>query len=319
MTVLAAYHFASTPILQGKMMTDRRHFLAMTGAVLAGCAGGAWAAGTTEAKKSKDSASVVSRLAKLEASVSGRLGVEILDSGSGRRWGYRADERFPMCSTFKFLAASAVLRHVDTGAEQLDRRIVYGQDVLVNYSPTTGKHVGGDGLSLAQLCEAAITLSDNTAANLMLRSLGGLEPFNKFVRSLGDNTTRLDRFETELNTSIPGDPRDTTTPTAMTGNLQKILLGDALSAASRRQITAWMLANKTGDRRVRAGMQAGWKVGDKTGSGDYGTTNTVAIIWPPQGAPLLASIYLTETKAPEEQRNAVLAEVGKLIVGGLNR
>ncbi|WP_369871270.1 class A beta-lactamase [Herbaspirillum sp. 3R-3a1] len=301
------------------MMTDRRHFLAMTGVALAGCASGAWAAGTAEAKKSKDSASLVARLAKLEASVAGRLGVEILDSGSGRRWGYRADERFPMCSTFKFLAASAVLRRVDTGAEQLDRRIVYGEDVLVNYSPTTGKHVGGDGLSLAQLCEAAITLSDNTAANLMLRSLGGLDAFNKFVRSLGDDTTRLDRFETELNTSIPGDPRDTTTPTAMTGNLQKILLGDALSAASRRQITAWMLANKTGDRRVRAGMQPGWKVGDKTGSGDYGTTNTVAIIWPPQGAPLLASIYLTETKASEEQRNTVLAEVGKLIVGGLDR
>ncbi|WP_034293915.1 class A beta-lactamase [Herbaspirillum sp. RV1423] len=299
-------------------MIGRRHFLAMTGSVLAGCATGAWAADAAKAKKTMGSSSVVSRLAKLEAGVNGRLGVEILDTASGKHWGYRADERFPMCSTFKFLAASAVLKRVDAGAEQLDRRIVYGEDVLVSYSPTTAKHVGGDGLSLAQLCEAAITLSDNTAANLILRSIGGLEPFNDFVASLGDGVTRLSRFETELNSAIPGDPRDTTTPAAMTANLHKVLLGDVLSPASRRQITAWMAANKTGDQRLRAGMAPGWKVGDKTGSGDHGTTNTVAIIWPPQGKPLLASIYLTETKAPAERRNAVLADVGKLIVAGLD-
>ncbi|MFZ1181524.1 MAG: class A beta-lactamase [Herbaspirillum sp.] len=297
-------------------MTDRRRFLAMTATALTACVTGAWAA---ETEKSKESSPVVSRLNKLEAGVNGRLGVEILDTGSGRRWGYRADERFPMCSTFKFLAVSAVLQRVDAGAEQPDRRIVYSADMLVPYSPTTGKHVGGDGLSLAQICEAAMTLSDNTAANLILSSLGGLEPLNDFIKSLGDDLTRVDRFEPELNTALPGDARDTTTPAAMTGNLQKILLGNALSAASRQQIAAWMAANKTGDHRVRAGMPPGWKVGDKTGSGAYGTTNTIAIIWPPQGKPLLTSVYLTTTRAPEDQRNTVLADIGRLIVDGLNR
>ncbi|WP_050475824.1 class A beta-lactamase [Herbaspirillum rhizosphaerae] len=296
-------------------MIARRQFLTLTGLALSGAATGVLAAGSKEATKSMGSSSVVSRLAKLEASVGGRLGVDIIDSATQRRWGYRAGERFPMCSTFKFLASAAVLKRVDAGQEQLERRIIYGNDVLVSYSPTTSKHVGGNGLTLGQLCEAALTLSDNTAANLILKSLGGLEPFNKFIKSLGDRQTRLDRFETELNTAIPGDLRDTTTPAAMSDNLQRILLGDVLSPSSREQLIAWMRSNKTGDRRVRAGMQPGWSVGDKTGSGDYGTTNTIAIIWPPQGKPLLASVYLTRTKAPEEQRNSVLAEVGKLIVG----
>lgn len=297
---------------------QRRQFLMASGLLLGSTSSvGVWAAASKEAKKSMGSSSVLARLAKLEASVGGRLGVAILDTADGRRWGYRADERFAMCSTFKFLAAAAVLKRVDSGQEQLDRRIVYGHEVLVSYSPTTSKHAGSDGLTVAEICEAALTLSDNTAANLMLRSLGGLAPFNAFIKSLGDKFTRLDRFETELNSAIPGDPRDTTTPAAMTGDLQKILLGDILSPASRKQLRDWMLSNKTGDRRVRAGMQPGWKVGDKTGSGDYGTTNTIAIIWPPQGQPLLVSIYLTRTKAPEDQRNAVLAEVGKIIVSGL--
>ena len=300
-------------------MIARRQFLSLTGLMLSGAATGVLAAQGKELKKSMSSSSVVSRLAKLEASVGGRLGVDIIDSATQRRWGYRADERFAMCSTFKFLASAAVLKRVDAGQEQLDRRIIYGNDVLVAYSPTTSKHVGGNGLTLGQLCEAALTLSDNTAANLILKSLGGLEPFNRFVQSLGDKQTRLDRFETELNTAIPGDRRDTTTPAAMSDNLQRILLGEVLSPASREQLIAWMRSNKTGDRRVRAGMQPGWTVGDKTGSGDYGTTNTIAIIWPPQGKPLLASIYLTRTKTPEDQRNAVLAEVGKIIVAGLDR
>lgn len=297
-------------------MTDRRRFLVMTATAMTACVTGAWAA---EVEKSGGPSPVVSRLGKLEASVNGRLGVEILDTGSGRRWGYRVDERFPMCSTFKFLAVAAVLHRVDAGAEQLDRRIVYSADMLAPYSPMTGKHAGGDGLSLAQICEAAMTLSDNTAANLILNSLGGLESLNGFIRSLGDDLTRIDRFEPELNTALPGDARDTTTPAAMTGNLQKILLGNALSAASRQQIAMWMADNKTGDHRVRAGMSPGWRVGDKTGSGAYGTTNTIAIVRPPQGEPLLTSIYLTATRAPEKQRNAVLADIGRLIVDGLNR
>ncbi len=255
----------------------------------------------------------MSRLAKLEAGVAGRLGVEILDSGSGRRWGYRADRRFPMCSTFKFLAASAVLRRVDTGAEQLDRRIVYGEDVLVNYSPTTGKHTGGDGLSLAQLCEAAITLSDNTAANLMLESMDGPAGMTRFVRSLGDELTRLDRNEPTLNEAVPGDPRDTTTPAAMTADLRQLVLGNALTPASRQQLAQWLVANQTGDKRVRAGLPKGWKVGDKTGTGRLGTANDVGVVWTEKGAPLLFAVYLTENAATDARRDAVHAEVGRLI------
>lgn len=298
-------------------MITRRNFLAVTAAAWTGCISGARASGNTEATKSNTWTSVVSRFAALEEGVGGRLGVAIFDTARGTHRGYRADERFPMCSTFKFLAASAVLRNVDAGAEQLDRRIVYGEDVLESYSPVTGQHTGGEGLSMAQLCEAIVTLSDNTAANLILRSLGGLEAFNNFLRSLGDDVTRLDRFETELNTAIPGDVRDTTTPAAMTANLYKIMVGDALSPASRRQIQAWMEASKTGDQRLRAGMAPGWRVGDKTGGGAYGTTNDIAIIWPPEGKPVLVSVYLTETSAPEDKRNAVMAEIGKTIVAGI--
>jgi len=239
--------------------------------------------------------------------------VSLVDTAGGRHWGYRADERFPMCSTFKFLAAAAVLRRVDEGKEQLARRIVYRQQDLVPYSPTTGKHTGGDGLSLAQLCEAAITLSDNTAANLMLESMDGPAGMTRFVRSLGDELTRLDRNEPTLNEAVPGDPRDTTTPAAMTADLRQLVLGNALTPASRQQLAQWLVANQTGDKRVRAGLPKGWKVGDKTGTGRLGTANDVGVVWTEKGAPLLFAVYLTENAATDARRDAVHAEVGRLI------
>ena len=294
-------------------MTGRRKFVTLSGLAIGGCLGVGWPALATGINKTKESASVQARLAALEAGVGGRLGVAILDTESGRQWAYRAAERFAMCSTFKLLAAAALLKRVDTGSEHLERRIVYRRDMLLAYSPTTGQHVGGEGLSLAQLCEAMVTLSDNTAANLVLDSLGGLAPFNAFVRSLGDTVTRLDRNEPKLNSAVPGDLRDTTMPAAMTANLHKLLLGDVLSNASRQQLTAWLVANQTGDKRVRAGVPANWTVGDKTGTGDFGSTNTVAIIWPPQRQPILASLYLTQTKAPPAQREAVLADIGRML------
>ena len=149
---------------------------------------------------------VTATLSRLEADIGGRLGVSLVDTAGGRHWGYRVDERFPMCSTFKFLAAAAVLRRVDQGREQLERRVVYRQRDLVPYSPTTGKHTGGEGLSLAQLCEAAVTLSDNTAANLMLASMDGPAGLTRYIRTLGDDLTRLDRNEPTLNEATPGDP-----------------------------------------------------------------------------------------------------------------
>ena len=255
------------------------------------------------------------RLQALERRHGGRLGVSILDTASGTRTSHRADERFPMCSTFKFLAAAQVLVRVDRGEEQLQRRIIFAKKDLVANSPMTEKHVGAPGMTLAELCHAAITLSDNTAGNLLLDSFGGPAGLTAFARSLGDTVTRLDRRETELNEAIPGNPRDTTTPAAMLDDMRHLLLGDALSSASRQQLTDWLLANTTGGSRLRAGLPRDWRVGDKTGTSDNGASNDIAIVWPPDRAPLLVTAYYAESVVPQETRNAVLAEVGKIAAG----
>lgn len=224
------------------------------------------------------------RLAQIEAETGGRLGVAILDTASGLHAGARMDERFPMCSTFKLLAAAAVLTRKDRGQEDLQRRIVFSEGDLVPYSPVTSEHTrertGSAGMSVADLCMAAITRSDNTAANLLLASIGGPTGLTSFARSIGDGITRLDRIEPTLNEAIPGDPRDTTTPNAMLGNLRELLLGERLSASSREQLVAWLVANQTGGERIRLKLPKDWRVGDKTGTGDYGTANDVAILWP---------------------------------------
>jgi len=252
-------------------------------------------------------------LADLERSLGARLGVALRDTGSGEQILYRADERFPITSTFKFLAAAAVLAKVDAGRDALDRRVHFEKTVLVTYSPATGEHAGRDGMTLAEICDAAITLSDNTAGNLLLAALGGPEGLTRYARSLGDEVTRLDRFETDLNEARPGDVRDTTSPAAMLGNLEKLLAGEALSSASRQRLTAWMVANKTGDARLRAGAPKDWRVGDKTGSGENGTTNDIAILWPPGGKPILVAAYLTQCARRADERNAALAEVARIL------
>ena len=253
------------------------------------------------------------QLAALERRYGGRLGVAILDSRSGRRINHRGEERFPMCSTFKWLAAAHVLSRVDRGEERLDRRVVFGKDELVAYSPVTEKHVGKPGMTLAELCHAAITLSDNTAGNLLLASFGGPAGLTAFARSLGDTRTRLDRIEPELNQAIPGDPRDTTTPAMMLADMRALLLGEALSTASRTQLAEWLVATRTGDERLRAGFPPGWRVGDKTGTSGNGIANDVAIAWPPGRDPLLVAAYYDGRDATSEQRNAVLAEVGRIV------
>lgn len=252
------------------------------------------------------------RLQALESLHGGRLGVSILDTGTGKRIGHRADERFPMCSTFKFLAAAQVLARVDRGEERLDRRIVYTKDDLVVYSPVTEKHVGIAGMTLAELCHATITVSDNTAGNLLLASFGGPAGLTAFARSLGDGVTRLDRWETELNEAIPGDPRDTTSPAAMLDDMRSLLLGDALSPASRKQLADWLIATTTGGQRIRGGLPKDWRAGDKTGTSDNGVTNDIAVAWPPGRAPLLVTAYYAEYAQPKGARNAVIAEVGRI-------
>ena len=251
-------------------------------------------------------------LIALERTQGGRLGVSILDVASGRRLDYRGGERFPMCSTFKWIAAALVLARVDRGDEQLDRRVAISQSDLLAYAPGTEKHVGSDGMSMAELCHAAVTLSDNTAANLMLASSGDPQGFTDFVRSIGDRVTRLDRIEPDLNEGTPGDPRDTTSPVAMLGTLRKLVLGDTLSSTSRDQLTDWLVANTTGDHALRAGLPTSWRIGDKTGSSSAGISNDVAIAWPTRGGPLLIAAYYAESKGDGKARSVVLAEVGRI-------
>jgi beta-lactamase class A len=253
------------------------------------------------------------KLAKIELASGGRLGVAVLNTATGIRTLHRGDERFPMCSTFKLLACAAVLARVDAGKQCLDQSITFQKTNLVTYSPITQNHTGPPGMSLADICAAAIEYSDNTAANLILANIGGPDGFTRFARSLGDTVTRLDRIETALNESLPNDPRDTTTPSAMVANLNSLLLGTALSPASRNQLTEWLLANTTGGTRLRAGVPANWRVGDKTGTGDHGSTNDIGILWPPNAKPLLVCAYLTGTTASLDQRNATIAAVGRAI------
>lgn len=299
-------------VFRGDFMTTRRDVIASAVALTA--TGVFGATGLSKGLAAGLPEGLARELARIEGDSGGRLGVAVLDTGSGARAGLHADDRFPMCSTFKFLAAAAVLKRVDEGKEKLDRRVTYTKGDLVEYSPVTKEHVA-DGMTMSDICEAAMVLSDNTAGNLILASLGGPQGITQFARSLGDTVTRLDRIETALNEAIPGDPRDTTTPNAMLGNLQKLVLGDVLSPGSKEQLTKWLLGNKTGDTRMRAHLPKDWRVGDKTGSGERGTTNDVGVIWPPNRAPIVLTIYLTETTAEAAKRNATLASVGKAAGG----
>ena len=251
-------------------------------------------------------------LRELEKSIGGRLGVFILDSGSGEKASHRPDERFPLCSTFKMLLAAAILKNVDEGKERLDRSLSIPREPLLAHSPLTQPHAGGE-MPVSALCHAIMTQSDNTAANLLLDTIGGPAGMTQFARALGDTVTRLDRMELELNEGTPGDPRDTTSPAAMTANLQKLLVGGTLSQASRTKLTDWMIECKTGTNRLRAHLPSGWRAGDKTGSNGQTISNDVAIFWPVSGAPVLVSTYLAECPGPEEKRAGALAQVGRLI------
>jgi beta-lactamase class A len=251
-------------------------------------------------------------LAHLEQINGGRLGVAVLDTATGAHSGYRMDERFPMCSTFKFLLASAVLQRVDRRQESLHRAIAIPRKPLLFHSPLTEPHAGGT-MTIAALCHAALTQSDNTAANLLLESIGGPGSITSFARSIGDTVTRLDRTEPSLNESLVGDPRDTTSPAAMAGDLKAVLLGNVLSSASRKQLTQWMVANVTGLDCLRANLPEGWRAADKTGSNGQHTRNDVAMLWPAGKPPVIIAAYITQCTGPESKRSAMLAEIGRLV------
>ena len=252
-------------------------------------------------------------LAALERRLGGRVGVAALDMGSGARIEYRADERFPLCSTYKFLLAASVLGRADRGDEDLNRRILFGKDDLVSFSPATRGRIDRDGMSVAELCEAALVVSDNTAANLLLSTLGGPAGLTAFAKTLGDDATRLDRPEPALNEAKADDPRDTTTPAAMLGSLRRVMLEPTLKTESRDRLAAWMFAGTTGVARLRAGLPKTWRVADKTGTGENGAAGDIAVIWPPDRAPLVVAVYLAGSKASLIQIDAAIAQAGRLV------
>ncbi|CAI9403931.1 Beta-lactamase CTX-M-1 [Pleomorphomonas sp. T1.2MG-36] len=251
--------------------------------------------------------------AALEARSGGRIGVAALDKATGARLSRRADERFAMCSTFKMVAAAAVLAAVDRGELKLDTKIPYGKADLLSYAPVAAEHVAEGALSLEALCRAAVAVSDNTAANLILKEIGGPAGWTAYARTLGDATSRLDRNEPTLNTAREGDPRDTTTPEAMMGNVDALLLGDALSDASRKRLEDWMLAGTVTGPLIKAGVPKTWQVADKSGSGGNATRNDVGIIYRPDKAPILAAIYTTGSKLDPDGRNKLIADAATLI------
>ncbi|MBR1219222.1 class A beta-lactamase [Bradyrhizobium sp. U87765 SZCCT0131] len=254
------------------------------------------------------------RLAEIEAASGGRLGVAVLDVASDEVHGRRIDERFALCSTFKALAAACVLARVDRGEERLERRIVFSESDLVPPFTETKPHAGAGGMTVAELCEVMVTVSDSTAANLMLDSFGGPAALTVYLRSLGDDVTRLDRVELDLNRVAPGDVRDTTSPAAMVRTLQRIVLGDALSATSRARLTGWMIAARdAATRRLRVGLPPAWRIANKPGTWEGVATNDIGVIWPPGRGPIVVAAYLAAAPGTTAAQEAVLAEVARAV------
>jgi beta-lactamase class A len=253
------------------------------------------------------------RIAEIERDLQGRLGVAILDTANHKSIGYHATDRFPMCSTFKCLLAADVLERVDKQKEQLDRKIAYGPVDLLEWAPVTKQHVQEGSMTVDALCAAAVEYSDNTAANLLLQTVGSPQGLTEFCRSLGDLVTRLDRNEPTLNTAIAGDERDTTTPDAMLNDLKSVLLGEKLSAAGRQRLEGWLVQNTTGAKRLRAGLPSTWQIGDKTGTGENAARGDLAIARPPNRAPILIVVYTVESPAPDDKINAAFGAIGKLL------
>jgi len=257
--------------------------------------------------------SVQKQFTNLEASSGGRLGIYAINTEDGTSIQYRAKERFPFCSTAKTVVVAAILKQSMSNKDLLKERITYKKEDINSYAPVTKKHLH-DGMTISELCAAAITQSDNTAMNLLIKKLGGLHAINNFARYIGDNTFRLDRFEPNLNSAIPNDDRDTSTPMAMALDLQKIVFSNVLGASQRAQFIIWLKNNITGYAKIRAGAPKNWVVGDKTGGGDYGTTNDIAVIWPPGCKPIVVAIYFTQNTKTAAPRDDVIAKAIKLLI-----
>lgn len=290
-------------------MFARRQFLKLGGAALAGAVAVPALARMAAAPKA---APIARDFSALEAESGGRLGVCLWHPASGARYGHRMEERFPMCSTFKFLLSAAVLYRADHGQLSLDRRVPVRAADILDHSPVSQRHEGKD-LTVRDLCRATMVISDNAAANLLLPLVGEPTGLTAFLRAHGDDVTVCARYEPELNRFAPGDPRDTTSPVAMAANLQRFVLGQVLAPASRLQLADWLVDNQTGDARLRAGLPHGWRVGDKTGSNGRDTSNDIAVLWPEAGGSAwLLTSFLQGSALDDDGRNGILRRVGEL-------
>jgi beta-lactamase class A len=251
-------------------------------------------------------------VAAIEDRHDNRVGVMVVDTGSNRRWEHRADERFPLTSTFKAFACAALLARDAGGALDAAREIPVAASDLVTYSPVLETRVGAR-ISLSEACDAMMAVSDNGTANIVLDALGGPAGLTAFMRQIGDSETRLDRRETALNAADPGDPRDTTTPRAAANSLRALLLGDALPPDARNRLEAWMLGNAVGGPLLRAGLPPDWRVADRTGAGGHGSRAVIAVLWPPTRDPIVAAVFMTGRDLPMETRNAAIAGIGAAI------
>ena len=249
----------------------------------------------------------------IEAQLGGRLGVAALDTGNGARISYRGNERFAMCSTFKWMLAAAVLARVERGELSLSQSVSFSAAEILEVSPVSQAHLNEGRMAIQDMCAAIVEVSDNTAANLLLALIGGPTGLTSYLRALGDPVTRLDRNEPSLNTNLPDDPRDTTTPDAMVGTMSKIFAGNALSANARERLIGWMKNSRTGLDRIRAGLPGDWIAGDKTGAGANGAANDNAIVWPPGRAPIVVAAYLSGSQSSLATRNAAHAEIGRVV------
>lgn len=293
------------------MMTNFK--ASLTGILLivtAGCSVSACAAFNQQTLKSQ--------LETLESKSGGRLGVAVIDTSDGSKYSWRGNERFPLCSTSKVMVVAAILKKNESDHHLLDKKIQINKSDMANYNPVTRKHIGSY-MTVAELSTAVLQYSDNTAMNKLLAYLGSPQQATQFARTIGDKDFRLDRNEPGLNTAIPGDTRDTTTPSAMADSLNKLVLGTALKEAQRTKLAEWMKGNTTGSDSIKAGLPAAWVVADKTGSGDFGTTNDIAVIWPKNHAPVILTAYFTQHGKDATARRDVLASAAKLVAEAISK
>ncbi|MBR7837299.1 class A beta-lactamase [Actinospica durhamensis] len=303
----------------GRTLIPAAASLGLAAAALAGCSSApdttpaaarpSAAHTSTAAATSTDTDTDTAAFAQLQSRYHAQLGVYAVDTGTGRTVAFQADQRFAFCSTVKALAAGELLRR-ETDA-QLARTVAYSASDLVDYSPVTSLHVTG-GMSLTAVMTAAIEVSDNTALNLMLDQLGGPAALQTALRALGDTTTDVDRTEPTVNSAVPGDVRDTGTARALAEDLRAFVLGDTLTPQRRALLTSWLRANTTGGPYIRAAVPAGWSVGDKTGNGDYGTRDDIAVLWPAHGAPIVIAVLSHRGTADASSDDGLIADATKL-------